>query len=159
MGHSVEESWPWPPIDAPEGDSYMGIIDVFHQIHCLDMLRRSIFTEYYGNLREIYKDGLFPFTDHILHCQYVLMQALTCHADLEVVTFNKVKGFKGPFADFGVEKKCRNWDEILEWKERHQITPKGDAFKETPEGIMQIPALGHAVPFPSYKGQEHGNVE
>lgn len=96
---------------------------------------------------EIYKDGLFPFTDHILHCQYVLMQALTCHADLEVVTFNKIKGFKGPFADFSVERRCRNFDEILEWKEANQITPHGNVFKETPPGIKEIPALGNAIPF------------
>ncbi|KAF2396659.1 hypothetical protein EJ06DRAFT_228265 [Trichodelitschia bisporula] len=146
MGKDPKKSWPWPKVDAPEG-SYMGIIDIFHQVHCLDMFRRTAFPEYYGNLREMYKDELFPFDDHLLHCQYTLVQALTCHADLEVILFNKIKGLSGPFADFSVEKKCRNFDDIMAWQDAHQIKPQGNEYKETPDGIEQIDGTGNAFPW------------
>lgn len=32
-----------------------------------------------------------------------------CHADLEIITFNKVKGTPGPFPDFSVQQKCKNF--------------------------------------------------
>lgn len=65
-----------------------------------------------------------------------------CHADVEVVTFNKIHGVDGPFANFAVDRTCRNFDALLEWKERNDVTevPGGwDAFHSTtPEGILEL---------------------
>jgi hypothetical protein len=147
MGVDPSESWPWPESDAPSG-SYMGMLDVFHQAHCLNIMRRAIFTEYYGNMRETRKNERFPFEEHVLHCQYILLQNIMCHADLEVVTFNKVKGVPGPFANFNVDRKCRNFDDVLAWKEKNQIDPKNlEEWKKTPEGIKELDDAGIAVPY------------
>lgn len=66
------------------------------------------------------------------------------------MTFNKVKGTPGPFPDFSVEKKCRNFDDVLEWKERNQINVSDEEWKEileTPEGIRELDAEGRTLPF------------
>lgn len=72
-----------------------------------------------------------------------------CHADLERVTFNKVNDMVGPFPDFSVEQKCRNFEDILEWKERHQVNVTEEEWRlilETPEGIRELEAEGRIVP-------------
>lgn len=90
-----------------------------HQIHCLNMFRKLAHMSYYG---EFWTQTLdFPLQEHVGHCQYMLLQTLMCHSDLEVITFNKVKGTPGPFPDFSVDRKCRNFDDILEWKESNQV--------------------------------------
>jgi hypothetical protein len=153
MGKDPSETWPWPKADAPPG-SYMGLVDVFHQTHCLNILRRAIFTEHYGNMRETRKNEQFPFEDHVLHCQYVLLQSIMCHADLEIVTFNKIKNVPGPFANFNVDKKCRNFNDVLVWKEKNEITPKSlEDWMRTPDGITELDDVGVAVPFPKFHGQ------
>ena len=63
MGKDPRTVWPWPG----EEDAYLGLPDVFHKLHCLDSMRRAIFPEYYGNLREIYRKSRFPFEVHLLH--------------------------------------------------------------------------------------------
>ena len=95
----------------------MALIDVFHQLHCLDNMRRAIFPEYYGNLNHHFRNSTFPFEDHTAHCQYVLMKALTCHADAEMTTFNKIQGYLGPFQDFSLDRKCRDFDALLKFKD------------------------------------------
>ena len=49
----------------------------------------------------------------------MLLQTLMCHADLDMITSGKVRGAPGPFPDFSVEQKCRDFEEILRWKEEN----------------------------------------
>lgn len=145
--------WPWPSTyripsrPNPVERTFMALPQVFHQIHCLDIFRKLANPAYYGE----FWTGLehFPFEQHVAHCQYLLLQTLMCHADLERVTFNKVNDMVGPFPDFSVEQKCRNFEDILEWKERHQVNVTEEEWRlilETPEGIRELEAEGRIVP-------------
>jgi hypothetical protein len=40
LGHTVEGA-------ARQGKSYIALVEVFHQIHCVDMIRKFIFREHY----------------------------------------------------------------------------------------------------------------
>lgn len=85
-----------------------------------------------------------------------------CHADLEIVTFNKVKGTLGPFPDFSVQQKCRNFGEVLEWKEGRQVNVSDEEWKEilvTPEGIRALQRKGRTVPRTGVDGEEGGEVQ
>jgi hypothetical protein len=82
----------------------------------------------------------------MLHCQYVLLQTLMCHADLDIITFNKVEGVEGPFADFSIQKKCRDFERVLEWQEANQIIVPESMGQETSPGIKEIPAVGNSLP-------------
>lgn len=116
------------------------------------MMRRAAFPEYYGDLRKVYEDGPQPFEDHLLHCQYMLVKAITCHANLEIVTFHKVKGVPGPFPIFSTTRRCKNWEEIQDWKEANEIQVYDeDRFDQTPPGIIEMEAIGRALPYPSTK--------
>jgi hypothetical protein len=63
---------------------------------------------------------------HVHHCLDSLRQIAMCHGSTELVTFNYVseERYKNPLPnpDFLIERKCRNWDAIVDWVKRH----KGD---------------------------------
>lgn len=144
-GWDPETLWPVPPEEL-EGDEvrYWGLIDVFHQIHCLNELRMTAFPAYYGDRRGKHKFVPLPYEDHLLHCQYAILKALTCHADLEISVFQKFKGWPGVNVNFQKDRKCRNFQDILEFKETYQIVPKraGTEYPDTPiieqdpEGVL-----------------------
>ncbi len=130
LGFDPKTTWPFEKVDAGD-DAYFAIIDFVHQAHCLNLFRESAFPAYYGDLREKKKGNMFPWDDHLLHCQNILMQSILCHADVEMTIFQKFKGFRGPDANFHLTRQCRNVDDIMEWKAQHQIQPRGD-FIEFP---------------------------
>jgi hypothetical protein len=144
IGYDPETVWPWPG----EDDAYYAIPEVFHQAHCIDSLRQAAWPEYYGNIRQSYSnDTIAEFERHLLHCQYVLLKAITCNADLSLVTFHKVKDREGPnpvystslAGELPTARRCKNWDAIWEWKVSHQLVIVDEAtFKKTPAGIVEV---------------------
>ncbi|KUI70374.1 hypothetical protein VM1G_06404 [Cytospora mali] len=130
LGYDPRTVWPFEKEDAGE-DAYMAIVNFVHQAHCLNLFRMAAFPGYYGDMREKYKGQMFPWETHLLHCQNILMSEILCHADVGVTIFQKFKGFRGPDANFGQDKMCRNVEDILQWKWAHEIQPKGP-FLEWP---------------------------
>ncbi|KAH8703975.1 hypothetical protein BGW36DRAFT_355361 [Talaromyces proteolyticus] len=143
IGYDPAATWPAPKAEFGEG-VYYGVIDVFHQLHCLDILRRTAWPEYYGDMRKNKKYTPIKWEDHLLHCTYVLMRSLTCHADMEVIIGQKFEGWPGLNLNFASTKQCRNFEEILEWKEAntiHQRTPwsvypEEPIIEQSPEGVL-----------------------
>ena len=67
-----EEFW----VDGEE--RYVAKAAAFHNLHCLDYLRRTLYKDYYWPNGT---DGV-PFHDtHVSHCVMVLMEHLTCAPD------------------------------------------------------------------------------
>ncbi|KAF8855960.1 hypothetical protein BDZ45DRAFT_745966 [Acephala macrosclerotiorum] len=152
-GKNPSELWPWPSSynipnhPNPNKKTYMALPNVFHQIHCLNMFRKLAHKDYYGEFWT-HTDS-FPFEAHLGHCQYMLLQALMCHADMEMITFGKVRGTPGPFPDFSVEQKCRDFEGILRWKEENQVNVSDEEWKlinVTPEGIKELDPVGRTLP-------------
>ncbi len=138
-------SWNFPP-----GKSKMMGIEGLHQLHCLNAVRKGIITNYdyyWGS-----KYGFAPpavFTRHLNHCIDMLRQHLMCHPDLEPFTFNWRKGQFKPYADFNIQKKCVDFEYMLEWTERHKDPrhtelwmelkkPANALQKEAPPDLPQI---------------------
>ncbi|CAI4219629.1 unnamed protein product [Parascedosporium putredinis] len=105
-------------------NNYLAQIDVFHQIHCLDMIRREAFSDHY------FKDTIRDErrTSHLTHCLHIVLQNLMCTADVGIITHNWIRNERyptepktRPFEDFNIVKKCRNFDALLDWTEAHAI--------------------------------------
>lgn len=60
------------------------------------------------------------------HCIDILRQLVMCTSDVSVITANWVRDFPGPYPDFSVMHKCRNFEKVLHWSETHQ----GPEFSE-----------------------------
>ncbi|KAI4162778.1 MAG: hypothetical protein LQ342_003665 [Letrouitia transgressa] len=127
------------PVDYGLGpDAYVAEIDVFHQIHCLNALRKEIFFDYY------YSD-VFPSGQpddlhkaHTSHCLYTLLQNLMCHADVSTITHNWVQGQIHPFPDFGINKKCRDFEAILKYQTEKHVDFETYKWLRRPEGTMEL---------------------
>ncbi|KAJ5092740.1 hypothetical protein N7456_008601 [Penicillium angulare] len=88
---------------------------VFHQLHCLNSIRKG-----YWELYDITSSNqTFPGDDnlpemsapaHMQHCIELLRHALMCQPDL-TVELKKDGGVTG----FGTEHKCKSWDDLTRW--------------------------------------------
>lgn len=73
-------------------DAYSGAFDVFHQIHCLNTLRRIAYSKHYNlTLIDTAKPELSLQEIHVNHCVDILLQALQCSANVNLMTYNWVE--------------------------------------------------------------------
>lgn len=64
---------------------HAGFMDVFHNIHCLDFLRREAYSDYYG------ASAKSPLgKQHLDHCVEILLEDFLCRPNMEVITYRFV---------------------------------------------------------------------
>ncbi|TLS21276.1 uncharacterized protein PpBr36_10619 [Pyricularia pennisetigena] len=125
-----------PHPSSPGG--YVGIVEVFHHLHCLNILRQYIWIDTYapppgeaGTRGEDDQDDERPplpkwmhheARKHTDHCVDVLRQALTCNADVTPYLIYKGEGNggdefwpEGSREDFESMHKCRKLEPLLEY--------------------------------------------
>ncbi|KAI1124165.1 hypothetical protein F5Y10DRAFT_37005 [Nemania abortiva] len=119
-------------IDSDDARGYSGMLEVFHQLHCLNLIRQFTWRDYYNeNMREWLETGhnhemvdLNVTTHHSVgdrmhvdHCIETLRLQLMCNADLTPMLVLKDDSVAiGSKADFNVHHKCRRWDKVVEWQ-------------------------------------------
>lgn len=124
-------------------DAYIATYDFVHQIHCLNTLRKEI---HYGR----YWNSTPPSEMHLAHrnhCLHMLLQAIVCHADVDVITYEWVyvddpeTGARSytPWPDFNSVKKCRDFDTLYTWMEDH-VPKQSKALYENIEKPADAPA-------------------
>ncbi|KAF7539639.1 hypothetical protein G7054_g1980 [Neopestalotiopsis clavispora] len=121
-------------------DAYGAVFDVYHQLHCLNGLRKIAYATYYNEsigradklkLREI----------HINHCADILFQALTCSGNVNLMTLHWVETQIRPWPDMSINRQCIDFDALTEF--RKQVSLDMDKYKVTmnkPEGVTELPA-------------------
>jgi hypothetical protein len=136
---SAPESW------GHGSDQYPVQIDVFHQLHCLNAIRKQMyFGHYYA---ADFPDGK-PDEMHWMHqrhCLHMVMQSLTCNANVDIVPHRWVERDEVPFAQFGIERKCRNFEALREWNRENALK---DVRKVWPHDKKKMPA--NAFVWPGY---------
>lgn len=122
LGRDPTVAAKWPESFGFGSDAYIGRIDVFHQIHCLDWLRREAnFDHYYGRKWPPGTTASDMHRTHVSHCIYLLLQNLMCNANVDIYTHYWADAQLNAFPDFSVNHKCRDFDAILEWQEDNSI--------------------------------------
>jgi hypothetical protein len=127
-------------------DQHIGLINVFHEIHCLNVIRQNLHRDYY------YPEGIqSPYHwIHLYHCLNVVLQALQCSANVDIVTYNYQELMPGPVFDFSINRICRDFDALWKWQNR-TLRPI-ESYRFHREGWEpQIPA-----PAQLRKIKEHG---
>ncbi|CAG8971744.1 hypothetical protein HYALB_00007224 [Hymenoscyphus albidus] len=98
---------------------YVVELEVFHLIHCLNMIRKSTRPDYYkgfapGIVNSHTEDLLFG-PEHVSHCIESIRQAIMCHVDVTPYTWiwNSTSGHMQNV--FATPHTCRNFDAIRDW--------------------------------------------
>ncbi|KAF2473007.1 uncharacterized protein BDR25DRAFT_283666 [Lindgomyces ingoldianus] len=98
-----------------EGGYRVGL-EVFHQLHCLNLLRMSTYPDYYTKLWwSDTNDKPEKVRMHLDHCIEILRENLMCQADVNVFTFHEKPGLEGFWPDYEQHHACRNFDQIRQW--------------------------------------------
>ncbi|KAM3417115.1 hypothetical protein BST61_g8691 [Cercospora zeina] len=101
-------------VRAKDGSGYLALVAVFHQLHCLDYLRKT--SSMYAHLYpDTFENATVPVKLHIPHCINLLRMALMCSSELTVSTHNWVDGWIEPWEDWQSQHQCRNFDRIKDW--------------------------------------------
>ncbi|KAJ6261179.1 hypothetical protein Dda_3846 [Drechslerella dactyloides] len=111
----LPESLGFPP------DTHIALLDTAHQIHCLNALRKAVFSDHYRDKAKEMKKNRLHWV-HLSHCAGVLLQNLMCQATLDVVTLNWVETQRHPFPDFSVNKQCRDYSVLQRWQQENRIS-------------------------------------
>ncbi|EFQ93973.1 hypothetical protein PTT_08499 [Pyrenophora teres f. teres 0-1] len=91
-------------------------LEVFHQLHCLNMLRMATIPEHYTKLEwSDTNDKPEIVRAHLDHCIEVLRLNLMCHSDINVFTFHPKPGKEGYWPEYNSQHVCRNFDQIKHW--------------------------------------------
>ncbi|KAK1751708.1 hypothetical protein QBC47DRAFT_433711 [Echria macrotheca] len=92
---------------------YPTMLEVFHQLHCLNELRKKTWPDYYPDVEEELKAVDRAHTDH---CIEIIRIALMCFSDVTPVTASFVDWNHGnPVPDFSTLHTCRNFDKIFDF--------------------------------------------
>ncbi|KAK3356986.1 hypothetical protein B0T25DRAFT_566310 [Lasiosphaeria hispida] len=107
---------------------YRAGVEVFHQLHCLNLLRQAVYRDYYGR-KEVGgdvgdADGVEDLMGHVDHCIEAIRQNLMCQSDVSVFTFKTFpeladEGIEGEWPDFEINHMCRNFEAVRKWNNDH----------------------------------------
>ncbi|EGP87248.1 uncharacterized protein MYCGRDRAFT_93371 [Zymoseptoria tritici IPO323] len=103
-------------------DMYPVQVDVFHQIHCLDQLRKQMYADHY------YPRDQEADWQHLGHCLHILLQNIQCHADTNLIPHRWVENSSRPYAQFSIDKQCRNFHALKRWNKKHSVLVSNDMW-------------------------------
>ncbi|TFK37916.1 hypothetical protein BDQ12DRAFT_606952, partial [Crucibulum laeve] len=103
-----------------DGGGVMASLEVFHQLHCVNMLRKYTYLEYYKS-DPLFQSKPHGIRLHLDHCIEMLRTVITCTGDVGVITYDWVKGNDSPSPNFNTMHQCRNFNKIQEWNIQHAV--------------------------------------
>ncbi|KAL3466918.1 hypothetical protein BJX64DRAFT_284070 [Aspergillus heterothallicus] len=125
------------------GGGYPANIEGFHHLHCLNLLRQSLYYNYDHYKSQglgAFKNNDFIVQKHVSHCLDILRQQLMCTLDTGVLgQVWLYPEHPAPFVDFNTEHRCKNFEAIRRWAEVRQLP------KDTPGDFLRSPREGERV--------------
>lgn len=122
------------------GGGYMVSIEASHQMHCVNLLRKASWAEYYGPIDTSFQASPEILRMHLDHCVEMLRQNIMCHADVTMISWYWVEGRTVPYPNFNIRHRCRNFEKIMDWSAEHAVHI--DASEVTRlEDTVELPKL------------------
>ncbi|KAF5679232.1 hypothetical protein FHETE_973 [Fusarium heterosporum] len=108
---------------------YIVELDVFHQLHCLNMLRKLVYPAVYtmdltsGSEKAI--DNIF----HMEHCYEQLRQSLQCSSDISTIYWGWSLKKQRMLGNVRTTHTCKNFEKIRDWAVEHKAQTDLDFYK------------------------------
>ncbi|KAK3933544.1 hypothetical protein QBC46DRAFT_275559, partial [Diplogelasinospora grovesii] len=131
LNKSVEDTWRRVPPEL--GGGVAGLVESFHQIHCLNLVRQYTYRDEYDYSALPSFDGTPKLVRaHIDHCIEALRRFIMCVGDVTpyLIKVNPNR-LSGEDPDFRTLHKCRKYDKLVDWiKENAVITEVAEENRE-----------------------------
>ncbi|KAI9036335.1 uncharacterized protein KD926_002047 [Aspergillus affinis] len=111
--------------------SYVGVLEVFHQLHCLNRIRLAFYTDLKGE----YGENADIIRRHTYHCFDYLRQSFMCLADVNIGPVGWNATTETYIAEGDGVRECRNFDIIHEWAKKHDVPHAPGNIDPSPEQI------------------------
>lgn len=72
---------------------------------------------------------------HQRHCLHMVLQSLTCNANVDIVPHRWVANDDVPFAQFSIQRKCRNFNNLRQWNQENAVKNVRDVWPHTKDGM------------------------
>lgn len=117
------------------GGYYIGSMGVYHHLHCLNNLRMVVHWDYYES-----KFAGSPYFDHLGkahsdHCINALRQAVMCHANTAITTFEWVdedNQLNGKEQRLDAVTTCAKWDSLDNWARQRILIAGNYTYRPGP---------------------------
>ncbi|KAJ4294056.1 hypothetical protein N0V90_007745 [Kalmusia sp. IMI 367209] len=107
--------------ETAQGPHYSGETDMIHKLHCLDMIRKDVYFDYYWLEMYPNRNVSERHRIHSSHCLYIILQALMCDANTDLIPHVYLEDYAWPVPDFEIKRKCGNFEGVKEWQQAHDI--------------------------------------
>ncbi|KAI1147641.1 hypothetical protein F4825DRAFT_455274 [Nemania diffusa] len=120
-----------------DGGDYLGVLGVYHHLHCLNNLRRLVHWEYYAPKipgADTSKHGPLSI-EHSDHCIDSIRQAVMCHANTELHTGVWVESPEELMSGIilgHTSTTCVRWDSVNDWARSRALRPGEFTYRPTP---------------------------
>ncbi|ETI25972.1 hypothetical protein G647_02749 [Cladophialophora carrionii CBS 160.54] len=111
------------PIPGEE-DSYILGIEVFHQLHCLNSIRKGLYPDRYQETKDMSDNEKRLYWIHIEHCVDSIRQTIQCYSDINTIPWVISPRHHRPAPDAHTTHMCRRFDKIQEWAKERAFTQK-----------------------------------
>ncbi|TGO08625.1 hypothetical protein BTUL_0200g00190 [Botrytis tulipae] len=92
-------------------EGYRVGLEVFHQLHCINLLRQVTYRDWYEDISGEFKGGQKGLQMHT----EILRMNVQCNADVGVFTLYMVEDDPLPWPELNSWHVCRNFDAIVDW--------------------------------------------
>ncbi|KAF4304178.1 hypothetical protein GTA08_BOTSDO08549 [Botryosphaeria dothidea] len=99
-----------------EHGGYLATLSVYHELHCLEWIKRS-----YARVESL--DQLHEKEDHLDHCLQVIREAAMCHADVNIEPYRWEEGQSVPIPSPGKDHLCVKFRNVESWVHQRLIDP------------------------------------
>jgi len=123
------------PIPGDDG-YYIVELDVFHNLHCLNMIRKTLHSDYYTHMAMNVNDN----GPHMDHCVDWLRQSLMCAGDTSVIVWQWDEEQQKTTFQGDVVHTCRDFDKLRDWGTSHALTNEYDSSIRVEDDIV-IPVI------------------
>ncbi|KAF2186000.1 hypothetical protein K469DRAFT_726441 [Zopfia rhizophila CBS 207.26] len=96
-------------------DHHIVMLDVFHQLHCLNMIRKALAPDYYHGWKINY--------EHSIHCIDSLRQSLMCSVDITPIPFMWHEELGMLQHEGRILHTCRDFELVRQWALDNEMAP------------------------------------
>ncbi|TGJ78165.1 hypothetical protein E0Z10_g10597 [Xylaria hypoxylon] len=110
-------------LEINDGTGYLGVLGVYHELHCIKRLRKWFYRDYYyPNATTLeYNERM----THAEHCLEFIRQSSVCHGDITVAGFKWLHDGAGqvvePTTKEGALHRCVQWDRLTTWAKSRRV--------------------------------------